>query len=84
MPYYGDTRALLSFSVDAGVRLRLKRAFVDLAVGPVAQRISATPLKPWRGDLSSGWTAAAAKSDFRSAGAWPLPIDVTVAVGVSL
>lgn len=81
---YGDTRALLSFSAQVGLRLRAGKMFLELAAGPVAQRVSATPWKQWRGDTSSGWTAAAAGSDFRSAGAWPLPLDATLAAGVAL
>jgi hypothetical protein len=84
--YYGDgeTRALISFSLDVGARLRKGRAFLDLAAGLIAQRIDATAFKAWRRPADSGWRAAAPAADFKQAGAWPLPIDVTLAVGVEL
>jgi hypothetical protein len=75
---------MISFSLDVGVRFRGERLFLDLAAGPVAQQVLATPWKPWRGDYTSGWTAAASGSDFKASGAWPLPIDVSVAAGVAL
>ena len=83
-PYYAmETRGMISFSLDAGVRVRAGNVFIDLAAGPVAQHVQATSYKPWNGDFS-GWRAAAPGSDFHSAGAWPLPLDLTVAVGMAL
>jgi len=72
------TRALMSFSLDVGVRLRGENLFLDLAAGPVAQRIAGTSLKPWRNSYpdGSGWSPSV-----QEGGAWPLPIDVTLAVG---
>jgi hypothetical protein len=71
-------RALMSFSLDIGFRARGGGFFLDVAAGPVAQRIEGTSIKPGRRSYpdGSGWSAGVPEG-----GAWPLPLDVTFALG---
>jgi hypothetical protein len=74
-----ETRSLMSFSFDAGVRFRFGSTFLDVAAGPVAQRLQVTSSR--FGTRGSGWTTGVSEA---GSGAWPLPVDVSLAFGREL
>ncbi|MCA1829697.1 MAG: hypothetical protein LC689_22465, partial [Myxococcales bacterium] len=83
--FTGQTAALFSTSFDLGARVRLgSRAFLDIAVGPVLQAYLANDAKSWRNPDPSHLQLGAGMDDLQNGGAWPIPIDLSIGLGVAL
>ena len=85
--YYGPgySQAAASLSLTAGYRLRRGALFLDLAAGPVAHYWFVAPYKSYsysRSSSEGGWRVAPIPAPAN--GSWPLPIDVTLAIGAEL
>ncbi len=86
--YYGGdgySQAAVSISATIGGRLRRGPLFLDLTAGPVLHYLIVAPYKQGSyryQNQPGGWQIGPLPAP--STGSWPLPIDVTIALGVEL
>ncbi len=86
--YYGGagySQAAASLSATAGYRFRLDPVFLDLAAGPVIHYLSVALYKQSHygsGSNRGGWQFGPLPAPAN--GSWPLPIDLTLALGAEL
>lgn len=83
--YYGGySQAALSLSATAGYRFRHGPVFLDLAAGPLVHYWFERPYKQYNylAPSPGGWRVSPIPAPAN--GSWPLPFDLTLAVGAEL